>query len=114
MNYLVWPEGRKLYAVVRGSVGGSAGGVWNNQKKTFVTYKEEDREKYICPIEFIGGDLYILPKPTSREIMIVYEQQGAKPSNFDAVIEVFGDARFDYQKFSDNAKYSKKQKPQPY
>lgn len=110
MNYLVWPEGRKLYAVIhrKGKV------LLLRKNKGFVPYEEEDREKYMLPVIFTGGDLYEAPASLPEQILIVYEQQGAKPSNLDAVIEVFGDARFDYQKFSDNAKYSKKQKPTPY
>ncbi len=109
MNFLVWPEGRKLYAVLR-----KGPHAWYIEKTKYVQYKEEDREKYILRVNFIGGDLYEVSNQPPKEILIVYEQQGAKPSQFDAVIEVFGDARFDYQKFCDNAKYSKKQKPTPY
>ncbi len=110
MNYLVWPEGRKLYCVLRNK----KCEVFNVKRIRWVKYKEENREDYISVLDFVGGDLYKPSLLLTENIMLVYEQQGTKPSQFDAVIEVFGDARFDYQKFSDNAKYSKKQKPTPY
>lgn len=108
MNYLVWPEGRNLYALLRykGEVFKSGG---------FVPYKEEDIKKYMLPIIFVGGDLYAAPAIlVAKQIMMVYEQQGPKPSKYDAVIAVFGEARFNYRDFCNNAKYSEKQKQRPY
>ena len=110
MNYLVWPEGRYINSVVRNE----KDDVWDLGKKKFVPYKEEDREKYIIIALFIGGDLYRVPNPDARESVIVYEKQGPKPSKYDAVIAVFGEASFNYQDFCSNAKYSEKQKQRPY
>ncbi len=110
VNYLVWPEGRNLYAILRDE----NSNVLNLKKKKFVPYKEEDREKYVRNIKFVGGDLYKVPSPlATKQVMIIYEQQGPKPSKYDAVRAVFGDARFNYQDFCSNAKYSEKQKPRP-
>ena len=106
MNYLVWPEGRNLYAILR-----CKGEVLYVKRDKFVPYIEEDREKYMLPVSFIGGDLYEVPDLS--DMLIVYERQGPKPSKYDAVRAVFGDARFNYQDFCSNAKYSEKQKPRP-
>ena len=113
MNYLVWPEGRNLYAMLRRQ--GKVLCKFQNKADKFVPYKEEDIEKYMFPVYFVGSDLYEVPKSVQTDITImVYEQQGHKPSKYDAVIEVFGEARFDYRKFCDNVKYSENQKPRPY
>ena len=109
MNYLVWPEGRNLYAMLR-----RKGEVLCRKEDKFVPYKEKDIENYMIPVTFVGGDLYQVRFSAEGDIIIVYEQQGHKPSKYDAVIEVFGEARFNYRKFSDNAKYSEKQKQRPY
>lgn len=111
MNYLVWPEGRNLYGMLR-----KQGKVlcYIDERRKYVPYKEEDIENYRFSVLFVGGDLYEVPEPGPKETIIVYEQQGPKPSKYDAVIEVFGEARFDYEKFSKNAKYSEKQKQRPY
>ena len=87
-NLIVCQEDKKLYFIVRLF----DGQVRNAKKHTNEPYKDKDRKNYVrYPIN-TGGGLYVF-EDTGDRVIVIYEQQGKKPSKDDLVIDVIGDIK---------------------
>lgn len=80
---------RKLYKVLRNDEAQT----WDCKHNKFVVFENEKYLNYTIPLEYAGGDIYLIEVPLRAKdttCVIVYYQEGREPDIYDKIYHIFG------------------------